>query len=148
MTEEGDILQPVSDASCGFFDALSINLTKVIRESVANIMAMPSPTDYESGSYLAGTIGSYAVGWSRIAYAGTAKAGSWILRAPGQASRFRERLKLLYRGGGKVNRARRAYGSEEDVRKAAGRTSFRVNLWATGTIETATYNLSHAGSAP
>jgi RHS repeat-associated protein len=120
----------VVNFSAGLGDALLLGTGPFIRSQLDIDVVNRCSSAYDAGGW-----SSFALGASRIGYAGLAKAGSMFASSGAQASAFRQALKTAARLGfasswRQPNLAR--YATDEALRAAAGRTNPAMNALAVG----------------
>jgi len=123
----------------GLGDGLSFNITQGVRYAIG-----VDNVDTTSGWYRGGSWTSFAVGTSRLAYAGLAKAGSLLAQSGAAASQFRQAIKAPFRLGmakdwRPPNLAK--YTTDDALRAAAGRTNPGMNAYGGAVSATAVQNL-------
>jgi RHS repeat-associated protein len=123
-------LYDAAQFATGIADSLSLGLGPIAREALGI-----GGVDRCSTAYRAGGWASFALGASRMAYAGLAKAGSMAASSGVAASAFRSQLRNVFRlGVGKNLRPPNLskYPTDEALRGAAGRTNPLVNAYGAG----------------
>jgi len=108
----------------GFGDSASIGITKRIRDAAE----VDGNIDECSDAYRIGGWGTAVFGFGRLAYAGLAKGYSVAATSGASASAFRSQLRVAF-GGGKSLRPPNLgkYGSDSELKRAAGRTNAPFN---------------------
>ncbi len=114
------------DYTAGFGDAVSLNITSLIRDQ----MGTNDAVNKCSTAYRAGGWTSFALGTGRLAYAGLAKGYSIIASSGAAASSFRSGLRIAFGGGPSLRPPNLAqYATDAALRAAAGRTNPFVNAY-------------------
>lgn len=132
------------DFSAGLGDALLFGAGDPMRD----FLGIDGGVDPGSGSYRAGAWTSFGVGASRLSYAAAAKGYSIIAPPGAAASAFRASLRSAAKFG--MAKSWRApnlakYGTDAELRAAAGRTNPYVNAAAAGVTAAGAYGGLGAG---
>jgi RHS repeat-associated protein len=118
--------QGVVDYTAGFGDAVSLNITSLIRDQ----MGTNDAVNKCSMAYRAGGWTSFALGSGRLAYAGLAKGYSIVASSGAAASSFRSGLRVAFGGGASLRPPDLTkYATDAALRAAAGRTNPYVNAY-------------------
>ncbi|MGB8599501.1 MAG: RHS repeat-associated core domain-containing protein, partial [Burkholderiales bacterium] len=130
------------DFSAGLGDALLLGTGSYFRDQLDI-----GGVDECSDAYQYGSITSIAAGGARIAYAGLAKGGSLIAATGAEASSFRSSLKTVFRGGfGRNWRPSDWVGkTDAELRRSAGKTSFKINAYGAGVAAGGAIDASKCG---
>ena len=116
--------------SAGFGDAILLGFGDNMRDALDIGSGDECSDAYEYGSWA-----SFALGVSRLAYAGAAKGYSLIASSGMAASAFRNQLKNYFRLGRAKNWRKpdlSKYGTDAELRAAAGRTNTGMNAYGAG----------------
>ncbi len=145
-----DVSPDVVNFMAGVGDSLTLTLTKYGREGLGNNLVNECSTSYKFGSYIPMVIAA-----GRLLYASAAKALPFIvpnatssMEGALAASRIRNSLKLLFRGGVSkrgiftADQTIAKYGANpEAIASASSRTNAGINTWAGATVTTSAANL-------
>ena len=135
-------LEDLSNFSAGFGDTISFGATRWIRQQ----MGTDDVVNKCSDAYRAGSWGAFALGGSRLAYAGLAKGYSMVASSGAAASAFRSGLRTAFGGGKSLRPPNLAkYPTDDALRAAAGRTNPYANAYGAGVAATGAYKGSGCG---
>jgi hypothetical protein len=124
--------QDFTNTSTGLGDGLTLGLTRPLRDG----LGLGDQVDECDLNYQLGSGASFVFGTGRLAYAGLAKAGSFLAKTGAQASKFRSQLKTVFSGGLTKNVRPpnlSKYPTDEALKAAAGRTNPLANAYGAGT---------------
>ncbi len=134
--------QGLVDSVTGFGDSVSLGLTGLIRDA----SGIDGGVNKCSDAYRYGGYGAFALGGSRLVYAGLAKGYSAVASSGAAASAFRSGLRTAF-GGGKSFRPPNLakYPIDDALRGAAGRTNPIANAIGAGVAVSGAVNTSGCG---
>lgn len=139
--------QSLVDFGAGFGDALLVGTGGFLRKMVG----ISGAVNKCSNSYRAGAWASFALGASRLAYAGVVKGYSLTASSGVAASQFRNQAKNFFRFGAGKNWRQpdlSKYPTDDALRMAAGRTNTLMNAYGAGVTVAGAYGGSGCGCNP